>query len=56
MGSKESKIREQFLFAIVANKEGECRNLIEVRIRWESNFQLIEISITCQCTFGRKYD
>ena len=30
MGAKESKIRERFLFAIVANKEGEVKNLVTV--------------------------
>jgi len=30
MGAKESKLKEQFLFAIVANKEGDAANFIKV--------------------------
>lgn len=30
MGSQEAKLKEQFLFAIVANKEGECANFLKV--------------------------
>jgi hypothetical protein len=30
MGAKESKIREQFLFAIMANKEGDVANFLKV--------------------------
>jgi hypothetical protein len=28
MGAKEAKLKEQFLFAIVANKEGEVANFL----------------------------
>lgn len=30
MGAKQAKIRERFLFAIVANKEGEVQRLCTV--------------------------
>lgn len=30
MGGKESKLKEKFLFAIVANKEGEVVNFLKV--------------------------
>ncbi len=32
MGAKEAKLKEQFLFAIVANKEGEVANFLQVSI------------------------
>jgi hypothetical protein len=32
MGAKEAKLKEQFLFAIVANKEGDVANFLKVRI------------------------
>jgi len=28
MGAKETKLKEQFLFAIVANKEGDVANFL----------------------------
>jgi hypothetical protein len=36
MGAKEAKLKEQFLFAIVANKEGDVANFLKVRIGIES--------------------
>ena len=30
MGGKESKLKERFLFAIVANKEGDVANFLKV--------------------------
>ena len=32
MGAKETKLKEQFLFSIVANKEGDCANFLKVRV------------------------
>lgn len=32
MGAIESKVKEQFLFAIVANKEGDVANFLKVRL------------------------
>jgi len=31
MGGKESKLKERFLFAIVANREGDVANFLKVR-------------------------
>lgn len=30
MGAKEAKLKEHFLFTIVANREGECANFLSV--------------------------
>lgn len=33
MGAKETKLKEKFLFAIVANKEGEVANFLKVKFK-----------------------
>lgn len=30
MGGSEGKLKERFLYSIMANKEGECNNLLQV--------------------------
>ena len=55
MGGQESKLKEQFLYAIVANKEGSVANFLKVRKSNNSHIlinMMIDVSIIHQCTFS----
>jgi hypothetical protein len=56
MGGQESKLKEQFLYAIVANKEGDVANFLKVRSYFIAQYLSIEISRLCKHTTSRKYD
>lgn len=54
MGAKETKLKEQFLFSIVANKEGDCANFLKVTFR--ASFTLVEIPRLCEYHSGWEHD
>jgi hypothetical protein len=58
MGAKEGKLKEQFLYAIVANKEGEVVNFLKVifhPLLTISHF-ILGISNLCEHRFSRRHN